>query len=83
MSECRVFAHWWKPYDAFKAGPVFIAELRCQRCSGKRIDVINSEGRVIGRRYRYAKGYLRVGNGPLTGSERGELRLAALSKFQK
>lgn len=83
MSECRVFAHWWKPFDAFKAGKVFIAELHCQRCNGQRIDVIDLEGRVVGRRYRYPKGYLRVGEGRYTGREKGDLRLAALSKFSR
>lgn len=58
--QCRTFGHAWQPVvttrntDATTRWEVL---LRCSRCQTERMDLVDSQGRLAGRAYRYSERY--------------------------
>ena len=83
-AECRTIQHMWKPYTVqdFRKQREYLVTLQCPRCDTRKSFVLTYGG-VITHRYGYSypTGYLSE-NGPLIGSRKSEMNLAALEQWK-
>lgn len=60
--ECRTIGHAWRPVVSYSNRDTELnyrweVLLRCSRCNTERADLVDSQGRLAGRAYRYREGY--------------------------
>lgn len=74
---CRRFGHAWDTYTAQRLpGRKGWDEVhRCVRCDSLRHQVLDKDGDITAKSYRYAEGYILDGLGRLTGVDRGVIRV--------
>lgn len=78
--QCRTIGHSWQFTTVERNGRGYIQGFECGRCGTEKYWDLNQFGELRRTRYRYAEDYLVSGLGSLTPSERGFLRLQALSE---
>lgn len=81
--HCRELNHNWRPYNVGRhRDGGFERVLRCSRCKARKYQHLSTDGMLVGSpRLEYPDGYLHTGNGRITGTSRGVLRLASLSRM--
>jgi len=73
---CRDTGHQWQPSTAVRRPDKNIERiLVCSRCEGRRTQLLDPRGYLLGSSYTYAKHYLMTGVGRLTTDSRARLRL--------
>jgi len=84
MSEdsvtCRDLAHAWKPWRAARIDGGYERTLRCRTCGSERIELLDSRGGLVKRRYAYAEGYRVPGFGRMDSDFRSRVRLTNILK---
>jgi hypothetical protein len=80
--ECRTLGHAWKAHTAnwIDDQRVWEQVVRCQRCRGERIRLLDRNGYVLSTQYRYAPRYLHHGVGRLTADAKAVLRVEELQR---
>lgn len=79
---CRIDRH---VYDRRKStvemdGRIFVWGRTCSRCGTRRIQRLNSRGRILSNSYTYPKGYRVAGVGALDADSLGMIRLIVVGK---
>jgi len=82
-TECRSWAHLWRPLRAWKIRGGFEEHRECAQCESVCIRLLDTRGYQVSRRIVYADGYLRRGMGRLSEDDRAELRLADIRQRAK
>lgn len=77
---CRDFSHSWGGWYARRDGSGFERGIRCSVCGTCRIEKLDSQGRIVSRRYEYPDGYLLKGVGRITADFRAMVRLTVLAR---
>jgi hypothetical protein len=58
MLLCRTVGHQWDPYDVNRhPDGGWVWQLRCERCTTIRYDVLEDDGQLYSRGYNYVDGY--------------------------
>lgn len=79
---CRDFGHAWEPFTAHRVkGGGYDQVLRCGRCTTQRRRALDRYGDPVHSRYDYADGYQIKGLGRITGTDKGQLRIAAVERM--
>lgn len=88
--QCRELGHLWRPTN--RAGRIelegtkekgWYRQLKCYRCTTKRVQELDHKGMILSNRYIHPEGYLMEGLGRIVGEGRGVLRLASLKRIVK
>lgn len=79
--QCRDTGHLWQPSrtDWISRYNAYESQLKCQRCSTKRIRWISRTGAMDTKKaYEYPDGYQMKGIGRMTGGDRDKIRLRSI-----
>ncbi len=78
-AHCRDYGHSWQPFRGGRVSGGWERQLRCDRCHTVRKQFINGrKGLIEGNRYIYPEHYHIGGLGPITGEDRGMVRIASI-----
>jgi hypothetical protein len=77
---CRDYGHQWQPSNAewLEAEQVYRVTLKCSRCTTLRTLLRNRRGSQLESHYDYPDGYAIKGLGPLSGTDRDQIRLRSM-----
>jgi hypothetical protein len=75
---CRDLAHSWKPWRARMIEGGFERTLKCRTCTTERVELLDSYGRLVRRKYEYADGYIVPGTGRMDADFRAQVRLRSI-----
>lgn len=86
---CRDVLHSWAPYDfQIKTNGVTRRRemhqvLRCDRCTTVKTRIMTTQGELLRNSYSYPDGYLVKNQGPLTPTDRAQIRRMNIAKASK
>jgi|UPI00055CEBCE hypothetical protein len=79
--QCRDFGHNWRPHTATRRGDGGYDRTLVCRCKARRIQVLDSYGRIVNTHYEYPEGYqMPKGSGRISSDDKGVLRLASIEQ---
>jgi hypothetical protein len=79
--QCRDFGHNWRPHTAARRDDGGYDRSLVCRCKARRIQVLDSYGRIVATHYEYPDGYqLPKGTGRISSDDKGVLRLASIEQ---
>ena len=78
--QCRDYGHQWNPSNAewLESEQCYRVTLKCPRCTTMRTILRNRRGAQLESHYDYPDGYAIKGLGPLSGTDRDQIRLRSM-----